>query len=134
MTEAPENRLRVPVYTSGPEEEQPLYAPSGELLTPNRLVEPAPNPPEQASSLMNVVNRLIGTAGGMEPRLQLWPEKMIRSAVTLPHDAGVAAKLENADLKIGGEGMRAFYDKMLVDAAKKLGVKVEKGHVFGQKS
>lgn len=29
--------------------------------------------------------------------------------------------LENADLKVGGEGMRGFYDKMMVHAAEKLG-------------
>lgn len=37
--------------------------------------------------------------------------------------------LEGADLKVGGEGMKAFYDKMMVDKAnalaKKYGVKVE---------
>lgn len=31
--------------------------------------------------------------------------------------------LENADLKVGGEGMKGFYDKILVDAANKLGKK-----------
>ena len=41
--------------------------------------------------------------------------------------------LENADLKIGGEGMKAFYDKMLVDKAnalaKKYGSKVEERQI-----
>lgn len=45
-----------------------------------------------------------------------------------------AGSLENVDLKVGGEGMKGFYDKMLVDKAnalgKKFGVKVEKGETI----
>ena len=45
-------------------------------------------------------------------------------------------KLENADLKIGGEGMKSFYDKMLVDKAnalgKKYGSKVEQRTIDGK--
>jgi hypothetical protein len=42
-------------------------------------------------------------------------------------------RLEGLDLKVGGEGMKAFYDKMLVDKvntiAKKFGMKVEQGNI-----
>lgn len=52
-------------------------------------------------------------------------EKLLKSKV----DSKGFHKLENADLKIGGEGMKTFYDKMLVDRAnnlvKKYGSKVE---------
>ena len=44
------------------------------------------------------------------------------------HNEGIKT-LENVDLKVGGEGMKAFYDKMMVDKvnqlAKKFGGKVE---------
>lgn len=50
----------------------------------------------------------------------------------LDHNTGYY-RLEDLDLKVGGEGMKGFYDKMLVDKAnalaKKYGVKVEKGEI-----
>ena len=41
---------------------------------------------------------------------------------TEPNNVGVH-QLDGADLKVGGEGMKGFYDKILVDAANKLGKK-----------
>lgn len=53
-------------------------------------------------------------------------EKLLASK---PNNLGIHS-LQNADLKVGGEGMKGFYDKMLVDKAnalvKKHGGKVEK--------
>lgn len=39
------------------------------------------------------------------------------------YKSGAVHILENADLKVGGEGMKGFYDKILVDYANKLGKK-----------
>lgn len=48
-------------------------------------------------------------------------------------DASGLHTLENADLKVGGEGMREFYDKMLPKVVEKIGreygVKVQRGSV-----
>ncbi len=50
-------------------------------------------------------------------------------------DAGIAAKLEGLDLKVGGEGMKGFYDKILPNFlnkyGKKWGAKVEDTHIKG---
>lgn len=49
--------------------------------------------------------------------------------------AGKDANYSGLDLKVGGEGMRGFYDKMMVQAAEKLGreygVKVKKSELTG---
>lgn len=58
-------------------------------------------------------------------------EEAVRQAINHIHSEQVQkhTTLDNVDLKIGGEGMKAFYDKMLVDKfsniAKKFGGKVE---------
>lgn len=62
-----------------------------------------------------------------EKLMKLEPKK-VNDAFTRMENSDVR-HLKNADLKIGGEGMKAFYDKMLVDRAnalgKKYGAKVE---------
>lgn len=61
-------------------------------------------------------------------------EKLLK---TEPNNVGIHS-LQNADLKIGGEGMKSFYDKMLVDRAnnlaKKYGSKVEQKFVNADKN
>lgn len=58
-------------------------------------------------------------------------EKLVAKS---PDEDG-AVRLEGVDLKVGGEGMRGFYDKILVDYANKLGkkwgVQVEDTHLAG---
>lgn len=61
-------------------------------------------------------------------------DKLLKQEYNQTHASGTGhQKLENADLKVGGEGMRGFYDKMMVQAAEKLGrefgVKVIKGKI-----
>jgi hypothetical protein len=62
-------------------------------------------------------------------------DKLINAEVKDKLIGGTYRVLENADLKVGGEGMKGFYDKMLVDRAnalgKKFGAKVEKGNLPG---
>lgn len=65
-------------------------------------------------------------------------EEAIRQAINHIHSEATQKGhiLENADLKIGGEGMKSFYDKMLVDKAnslaKKYGAKVETKNISTQ--
>jgi hypothetical protein len=60
-------------------------------------------------------------------------EKIIDKPTSKVGVNGSYHQLENADLKVGGEGMKGFYDKILVDRAnalgKKFGAKVEKGEI-----
>ena len=75
-----ETRPRVYIPT------EPLYAPTGEMLSPGAAVDNALlAPPQEQSTLSKAANRLLGTQFG-EERFQTWPEKMVRSAATLAGD------------------------------------------------
>lgn len=60
--------------------------------------------------------------------------RMIEQANTLPLDGETFAELGAGDLQVGGEGMKAFYDRNLVnitnDIIKKMGAKVGGVHVI----
>ncbi len=64
-------------------------------------------------------------------------EKLLAQRETTLFGKPKVRKLSGLDLKVGGEGMIAFYDKMLVDAAnklgKKFGAKVERTSIPGEK-
>lgn len=63
-------------------------------------------------------------------------DKLLKQEYNQTHASGTGhQRLENADLKVGGEGMRGFYDRMMVQAAEKVGreygVKVKRGTIPG---
>lgn len=64
-------------------------------------------------------------------------KEMADKIVAARAEGKTSGRFEGLDLKVGGEGMRGFYDRELVnlanDIAKKDGTRVEKGEIVGEK-
>jgi hypothetical protein len=98
--------------------------PMGNLIAQDKSGKTVFDRAAMAKDLPDIVGKEVG-------------DKLLKSELESPGGTREHHLLEGADLKIGGEGMKGFYDKILVDKAnaiaKKFGGKVEQSGIEGGK-